>query len=164
MAKKKSAGQTPATAQLVKLGIAFDVREYQHDPTVTEFGAEAVTALGVSADQVFKTLLVEADGSLVVGIVPVAGLLDLKALAGAIGARKAVMADPKLAERKTGYVVGGISPLGQRTVLPTVLDATALQFTTVLVSGGRRGLDLELAPAELVRATNAVIADIARVR
>ena len=95
---------------------------------------------------------------------PVAGLLDLKALAGAMGARKAVMADPKLAERKTGYVVGGISPLGQRTVLPTVLDATALQFTTVLVSGGRRGLDLELAPAELVRATHAVIAAVARVR
>ena len=110
----------------------------------------------------FKTLLADVDGRLVVGIVPVTGKLDLKALATAVGGKKAVMADAAVAERRTGYVVGGISPIGQKTVHPTVLDETAELWDTVFVSGGRRGLDLELAPADLVRATSAVIADIGR--
>jgi len=111
---------------------------------------------------VFKTLLADVDGRLVVGIVPVTGRLDLKALAAASGGKKAVMADPALAERRTGYVVGGISPIGQKTPHPTVLDETAVLWDSVFVSGGRRGLDLELAPGDLVRATSAIIADIAR--
>lgn len=110
----------------------------------------------------FKTLLADVDGRLVVGIVPVTGKLDLKALAAAVGGKKAAMADPALAERRTGYVVGGISPIGQKTRHETVLDETAELWDTVFVSGGRRGLDLELAPADLIRATDAVVADIAR--
>jgi Cys-tRNA(Pro)/Cys-tRNA(Cys) deacylase len=111
---------------------------------------------------VFKTLLADVDGRLVVGIVPVAGKLDLKALAAAAGGKKAVMADAALAERRTGYVVGGISPIGQKSRHETVLDETAELWDTVFVSGGRRGLDLELTPADLIRATSAVVADIAR--
>ena len=165
MAKKRAGaqGSTPATVALAGLGIPFEVRGYAHDPAVTDFGREAAEALGLSAERVFKTLLAEADGRLVVGIVPVSGMLDLKALAAAVGARRAAMADPALAERRTGYVVGGISPVGQRTKLRTVLDDSALGFDTVLVSGGRRGLDIELAPADLVRATDALTAAIARV-
>ena len=164
MAKKHSGaqGSTPATVALAKLGIDFEARSYQHDPGVSDFGREAAEALGVSPERVFKTLLAEADGALVVGIVPVAGKLDLKSLAAAVGARKAVMADPTLAERKTGYVVGGISPIGQRTRLRTVLDESALGYETVLVSGGRRGFDIELTPAGLLRATDGLTAPIAR--
>lgn len=171
MAKKRggSQGSTQATVALAKLGIPFEVRGYAHDPAVTDFGREAAEALGLPAERVFKTLLAEveveggAGAGLVVGIVPVSGMLDLKALAVTVGARRAAMADPALAERKTGYVVGGISPIGQRTRLRTVLDDSALGFDTVLVSGGRRGLDIELAPADLVRATDALTAAIARV-
>lgn len=168
MAKKRggSQGSTQATVALAKLGIPFEVRDYAHDPAVTDFGREAAEALGLPAERVFKTLLAEVVGGagagLIVGIVPVSGMLDLKALAAAAGARRAAMADPALAERKTGYVVGGISPIGQRTRLRTVLDDSALGFDTVLVSGGRRGLDIELAPADLVRATDALTAAIAR--
>lgn len=133
-----------------------------HDPDVTGFGREAADALGVDAERVFKTLLAEVDGRLIVGIVPVTGKLDLKSLAAAVGGKKAVMANPAVAERRTGYVVGGISPIGQKTALPTVLDETAELWDTVFVSGGRRGFDIELAPADLVRATSAVLADIAR--
>lgn len=129
---------------------------------MTDFGREAAEALGVEADRVFKTLLAEVDGRLAVGIVPVTGKLDLKALAAALGGKRAVMADAVVAERRTGYVVGGISPIGQKTAHPTVLDETAELWDTVFVSGGRRGLDLELAPADLIRATSAVVADIAR--
>lgn len=143
-------------------GIPFAERSYVHDPAVTDFGREAADALGVEPDRVFKTLLAEVDGSLVVGIVPVTGKLDLKALAAAVGGKKAEMADAALAERRTGYIVGGISPIGQKTAHPTVLDETAELWDTVFVSGGRRGLDLELAPADLVRATGAILADIAR--
>jgi len=153
---------TPATVALRKAGIPFTERAYAHDPAVTDFGREAAEALGVEPDRVFKTLLAEVDGRLVVGIVPVTGKLDLKALAAAVGGKKAVMADAALAERRTGYVVGGISPIGQKTAHPTVLDETAELWDTVLVSGGRRGFDIELAPADLVRATNATVADIAR--
>lgn len=138
------------------------VRAYEHDSEVTDFGAEAASALGVQAERVFKTLLAEVDGVLAVAIVPVSGKLDLKALAAALGGKKAVMADPTLAERKTGYVVGGISPIGQRTRLRTVLDITAVDFETVLVSGGRRGFDIELAPAQLAEVTAATVAAIGR--
>jgi Cys-tRNA(Pro)/Cys-tRNA(Cys) deacylase len=167
MAKKRSGASssaTPATVALTKLGIRFEVRAYVHDSGVTDFGREAAEALGLPEERVFKTLLADADGRLVVGIVPVSGLLDLKALAVAVGARKAAMAEPAVAERKTGYVVGGISPLGQRTRLPTVLDESALGFDTLLVSGGRRGLDIELSSRDLILATDAVTAPIARAR
>jgi Cys-tRNA(Pro)/Cys-tRNA(Cys) deacylase len=152
---------TPATAALVAAGIAFFEHAYSHDPAAASFGLEAADALGVEADRVFKTLMVEVDGRLVVGIVPVTGKLDLKALAAAVGGKKAAMADPAQAERRTGYVVGGISPIGQKTAHPTVLDETAELWDSVFVSGGRRGLDLELAPADLARVTGATIAAIA---
>lgn len=164
MAKKKAGGHgsTPATVVLTKLQIDFRLRTYRHDPTVSDFGGEAASALGVPPERVFKTLLAEADGQLVVGIVPVSGMLDLKALAAAVGARRAAMADAAVAERKTGYVVGGISPIGQRTRLRTVVDESALEFETVLVSGGRRGFDIELTPADLLLATNGTTAHLAR--
>jgi Cys-tRNA(Pro)/Cys-tRNA(Cys) deacylase len=154
---------TPATVALTALGIHFTAHEYTHDASVTAFGLEAAVALGVEADRVFKTLLADADGILVVGIVPVTGKLDLKALSSAVGAKKAVMADAAIAERKTGYVIGGISPIGQKTRFTTVLDETAELFDTIFVSGGRRGFDIELTPADLVAATGAVFAGIARV-
>ena len=153
---------TPATAALTAAGIPFTEHSYVHDPATRDFGMEAATALGLDPDQVFKTLLADVDGRLVVGIVPVTGKLDLKALATAVGGKKAVMADPAVAERRTGYVVGGISPIGQKTRHETVLDETAELWDVVYVSGGRRGFDLGLAPADLVRATGAVVADIAR--
>ena len=153
---------TPATAALAAAGIPFTEHAYAHDPANRDFGMEAATALGLDPDQVFKTLLADVDGRLVVGIVPVTGKLDLKALAASIGGKKAVMADPALAERRTGYVVGGISPIGQKTRHETVLDETAELWDVVYVSGGRRGFDLGLAPADLVRATGAIVADIAR--
>jgi Cys-tRNA(Pro)/Cys-tRNA(Cys) deacylase len=152
---------TPATVALRAAGIPFTEHPYAHDPANTNFGLEAASALGLDPDRVFKTLLADVDGRLVVGIVPVTGKLDLKRLAAAVGGKRATMADPAVAERRTGYVVGGISPIGQKTVHPTVIDETAELWDTVYVSGGRRGLDLELAPADLVRATNAILADIA---
>ena len=159
---KRSVSGTPATVALIAAGMPFAVHAYDHDASVTSFGREAAEALGIEPGRVFKTLLVDADGGLVVGIVPVDSRLDLKALATAVGARRAVMADPAVAERRTGYVVGGISPIGQKIRLPTVLDETAELFDTVFVSGGRRGLDIELTPADLVTATDATIAAIAR--
>ncbi|MDE0778515.1 MAG: aminoacyl-tRNA deacylase, partial [Nocardioides sp.] len=132
-------GGTPATVALTRAGIEFTVRGYDHDPRAASFGLEAAAALGVPAERVFKTLLVGVDGALTVAIVPVSGQLDLKALARAVGGRRAVMADPATAERATGYVVGGISPLGQRRAHPTVLDTSALAHASILVSGGRRG-------------------------
>jgi Cys-tRNA(Pro)/Cys-tRNA(Cys) deacylase len=160
--RTQSGPVTPATIALTAAGIPFTPRAYEHDPAATSFGLEAATALGVEPERVFKTLLAEADGRLVVGIVPVNALLDLKALAAALGAKRAAMADPALAERKTGYVVGGISPVGQKSTLPTVLHRSAMGHETVLVSGGRRGFDLELAPADLLRVTDGVVADITR--
>lgn len=153
---------TPATGALAAAGIRFTAHSYDHDPATTNFGLEAASALELDPEQVFKTLLADVDGALVVGIVPVTGKLDLKALAAAVGGKKAEMADPKLAERRTGYVVGGISPIGQKNAHPTVLDETAELYDTIFVSGGRRGLDIEIAPADLVRATGAVIAAIGR--
>jgi Cys-tRNA(Pro)/Cys-tRNA(Cys) deacylase len=162
MAKKQKAGGTPATTALTAASIAFTVHDYDHDPRSESYGEEAATALGITPDRVFKTLLAEVDGVLTVAVVPVSGQLDLKALARAVGGRKASMADPKAAERATGYVVGGISPLGQKRKHPTVVDATALDQPTVFVSAGRRGLEVELAPADLVRLTAAVAAPIGR--
>jgi Cys-tRNA(Pro)/Cys-tRNA(Cys) deacylase len=153
---------TPATVALTAAGIPFIEHAYHHDPATTNYGLEAANALGLDPDRVFKTLLAEVDGRLVVGVVPVTGKLDLKALAAAVGGKRAEMADPALAERKTGYVVGGISPIGQKSQLPTVLDETAELWDSIYVSGGRRGFDIELAPADLIRATNATVADIAR--
>lgn len=133
---------------------------YAHDPSAASYGTEAAEALGISPDKVFKTLMVEVEGRLAVGVVPVSGNLDLKAFAAAVGAKKASMADPVAAERRTGYVLGGISPLGQRQSSPTVVDSSALELGTMLVSGGKRGLDVELAPADLIRLTAAVTAAI----
>ncbi|MCX5125220.1 Cys-tRNA(Pro) deacylase [Streptomyces sp. NBC_00347] len=161
MAKKKPAG-TPAIVALTAAGADFTVHAYEHDPAHPSYGEEAAQALGVSPAQVFKTLLADVDGSLVVAVVPVSGSLDLKALAAAMGGKRAAMADPALAERTTGYVLGGISPLGQRKRLPTVLDASASGFPTICVSAGRRGLEVELAPATLTALTSAAEAPIAR--
>jgi Cys-tRNA(Pro)/Cys-tRNA(Cys) deacylase len=148
---------------LQKAQVAHTLHPYDPDhPDAHGYGEAAVAALGADPRQVFKTLVARVDGALTVAVVPVAGLLDLKALAAAVGGRKAVMAEPADAERTTGYVVGGISPLGQRKALPTVVDESALEFGTVMVSAGRRGLQVELAPADLVRLTRARTAPIGR--
>ena len=163
MAKRTGTdGGTPATVALTAAGIAFTVRSYAHDPAAASYGLEAAAALGVDAARVFKTLLVQAEDGLAVGIVPVARQLDLKALATALGVKRVQMADPAVAERVTGYVVGGISPVGQKRRLPTVLDESADDHETVLVSGGRRGQDLELRPTDLLAATGGRLAAIAR--
>ncbi|WP_285107182.1 Cys-tRNA(Pro) deacylase [Promicromonospora sp. MEB111] len=154
---------TPAVVTLEKSGVPHTLHPYEHDPTSDiGYGMEAAEAIGVDAPQVFKTLLADVDGKLVVGIVPVDRKLDLKALARAAGGKKAAMADPAAAERATGYVVGGISPLGQKTRHTTVLDESAEAFDVVYVSGGRRGLDVGLAPADLLTLTNGTTAPIAR--
>ena len=153
---------TPATVALTSAGIRFTAHAYDHDPANRNFGAEAASALGLDPERVFKTLIADVDGRLVVAIVPVTGRLDLGALASAVGGKRAAMADPAIAQRKTGYVIGGISPIGQKTKLETVLDETAELFDTVFVSGGKRGFDLELAPADLVTVTTAAVAAIAR--
>ena len=165
MAKRPDASAgTPATVALARAGIAFTPHPYEHDPRAAAYGPEAAEKLGLDPDRVFKTLLASVDGTLAVGIVPVARQLDLKALAQALGGKRAEMADPAVAERKTGYVVGGISPIGQKTSLPTVLDESAILCETIFVSGGRRGLDLELAPDDLLDATSGRYAPIARSR
>lgn len=159
---RKSPGGTPATVALTAAGIAFTMHPYEHDPRAQSFGLEAAEALGVPPERVFKTLFANLDGALVVGVVPVTGQLDLKALARTLGGSKAAMAEPAAAERATGYVVGGISPVGQKRRHRTVLDESALTHPTIFVSGGRRGLDLELAPADLVAVTDALTARISR--
>ncbi len=153
---------TPATIALGHAGIAHTVHPYDHDAANRAWGEEAAAALGVPASRVFKTLVAEVDGRLVVGVVPVSASLDLKALASAVGGKRAAMAGVAEAERATGYVAGGISPIGQRRRLPTVVDDSALAHPTVYVSGGRRGLDVELAPSDLVEVTGARTASIAR--
>lgn len=153
---------TPATVALAGAGIPFTAHAYEHDPANRNFGEEAATVLGLDPEQVFKTLVADVDGGLVVAIVPVTGKLDLRALAAAVGGKHAAMADPSRAQRKTGYIVGGISPIGQKTPLTTVLDETAELFDTIFVSGGKRGFDLELAPADLIAVTSATVAAIAR--
>jgi Cys-tRNA(Pro)/Cys-tRNA(Cys) deacylase len=153
---------TPATVALAAAGVAYTAHAYQHDPGNRNFGLEAASALQLDPERVFKTLVADVDGSLVVAIVPVTGSLDLGALAAVVGGKRAIMADPAVAQRKTGYVLGGISPIGQKTAIRTVLDETAELFDTIFVSGGRRGFDIELAPADLVSVTSATIAAIAR--
>lgn len=161
MARKTMTG-TPATLALTRAGIQYSTHAYDHDPRSDSYGVEAAELLGLDPHQVFKTLLAEVDGTCVVAIVPVSGTLDLKALASAAGGRRAEMSDPRSAERLTGYVVGGISPIGQKRPLATYLDATAMDFDTVYVSGGRRGLDIGITPVDLVTMTNAAIAAIGR--
>ncbi|CAM3473882.1 Cys-tRNA(Pro) deacylase [Parendozoicomonas haliclonae] len=156
---------TPAVLVAKKAGVAHKVHEYEHSSSCTSFGEEAVAALGVEAGRVFKTLLVSLNGDpkkLAVAIVPVPGKLDLKACARALKAKKADMADPVIAERTTGYVVGGISPLGQKKRLPTLLDESALGFETIHVSAGKRGLEIELSAADLCSLTQGVTAPIAK--
>lgn len=165
MSTQKSAkGATPAVRALEEAGTPFVAHPYTHDPAAPSYGLEAAEALGVDPGRVYKTLLAQTDRreahGLVVAVVPVSGQLDLKALAAAVGVKRASMADPALAERVTGYVVGGISPLGQRRALLTVVDDSVLAHETILVSGGRRGLDLELTPADLQRLTAATVAPI----
>jgi Cys-tRNA(Pro)/Cys-tRNA(Cys) deacylase len=156
-------GATPAITQLDRLGIGYRVHEYAHDPSETAFGDEAARSLGdVEPDRVFKTLVVSIADELVVAVVPVPTTLDLKALAAEVGAKRADLADPKAAERSSGYVVGAISPIGQKRRLRTLVDESALAFETVFCSAGRRGLEVELAPTDLVRATTAQVAAIAR--
>jgi Cys-tRNA(Pro)/Cys-tRNA(Cys) deacylase len=148
---------------LDKAGVAFKVHSFEPDSHEDGgYGLAAARALGLPPERVFKTLMIDVGGKLVCGIVPVSGSLDLKALAGAVGAKKAVMATPADAERATGYVVGGISPLGQKRRHPTVIDASAQGLETMLVSAGARAMDVELAPADLARLTAATYAPIAR--
>ncbi|MER7762395.1 Cys-tRNA(Pro) deacylase [Streptomyces sp. NPDC097619] len=162
MAKKQQSAGTPATTALTRAGLPYTVHAYAHDPAAGSYGEEAAEALGVSPDRVFKTLVAEVDGALTVAVVPVSGSLDLKALAAAVGGKKATMADPVAAERTTGYVRGGISPLGQRKALPTVLDESAARHGTICVSAGRRGLEVELSPTDLAALTGATTAAIAK--
>ena len=162
MARPKRAGGTPATVALSRAGVPFTEHPSQHDPSASSYGLEAADRLALDPAQVFKTLLAAVDGRLVVGVVPVSGQLDLKALAAALGGKRAELAAPADAERATGYVVGGISPVGQRRPHPTVVDESASTFDTVYVSGGRRGLDIGLSPTDLVRVTGAVLAPIRR--
>jgi Cys-tRNA(Pro)/Cys-tRNA(Cys) deacylase len=174
--KKKpgAAGGTPATVALTRAGVAFTLHEYVHDPRAESYGLEAATVLGerlgIDPARVFKTLMATVDpstgsghrGALTVAVVPVAGRLDLKALARACGGSRAALAEVAAAERATGYVAGGISPIGQKRRHPTVVDETALGHDSVFVSAGRRGLDLEVAPVDLVQVTGATMAAISR--
>ncbi|GAA2407857.1 Cys-tRNA(Pro) deacylase [Actinomadura vinacea] len=162
MAKNGKGQGTPATVAAAKAGIEYALHPYEVDAAAESYGEAAADALGVPRERLFKTLVADVDGTLTVAVVPVSGSLDLKALAAAAGGKKARMAEVRDAERATGYVVGGISPLGQRRRLPTVLDSSASAFPTVYVSAGRRGLQIELAPADLVRLTDAGLAPVAR--
>lgn len=152
---------TPAVVTAKRAGITFRLHEYDHDAAARSYGIEAAEKLNVEAARVFKTLVADADGRLVVGIVPVSASLDLKALAAAAGAKRADLAEQAAAERATGYVAGGISPLGQKKRLRTILDNSATAFATIFVSAGRRGLEIELAPADLIRLCSGELAAIA---
>ncbi len=152
---------TPAIRTLEAAGVDFRLHEFERGDERRDFGQAAAVALGVPAERVFKTLVVDLGDELCVAVVPVSCSLSLKRVAGALGAKRATMCDPARAERSTGYVVGGISPLGQRRPLRTVLDESAELFDTIYVSGGRRGLDIELAPGDLARTLDASVADVA---
>ena len=153
---------TPATLALTRAGVPFRTHSYRHDPAVQSYGAEAAAATGVAAERIFKTLLVDIGRGLAVAVVPVSGSLDLKALAAALGVKKVAMADAAAAQRSSGYVVGGISPVGQRRQLPTVIDDSARAYPTVFVSGGRRGFEIEIDPQDLARVADATFAPIGR--
>ena len=156
---------TPAIKAAKAAGVAVKAHEYRHDPANTSYGIEAAEALGLDPARVYKTLLVALNGdarNLAVAVVPVTGQLDLKAMAAACGAKKVEMADPAAAQRATGYVVGGISPLGQKKRLPTVIDVSVRNFDTVFVSGGRRGLDIEITPEDLIRLCTARVTEIGK--
>jgi Cys-tRNA(Pro)/Cys-tRNA(Cys) deacylase len=153
---------TPAVVALQSAGVAHTVHQYTHDQRSESYGLEAASELGLDPDRVYKTLMVSVDDRLAVAVVPVSARLDTKALARAVGAARAEMADLKVAERATGYVAGGISPFGQRRRHPTVVDETVHLWDTVYVSGGRRGLDVEIAPVDLVEVTGAIVAEISR--
>jgi Cys-tRNA(Pro)/Cys-tRNA(Cys) deacylase len=155
-------GGTRATELLASRGITHAVHRYEHDPRHPSYGLEASEAMGVPPGRVFKTLVASVDGALTVAVVPVAGSLDLKALAAAVGGKKATMAEPAAAERASGYVTGGISPLGLRKRLPVVIDSSALDYETVFCSAGQRGLEIELTPADLATAAGAQLAAIAK--
>jgi Cys-tRNA(Pro)/Cys-tRNA(Cys) deacylase len=164
MAKKsKPVGSvgTPATVAAASAGVAYTLHSYLRDRSASSYGVEAAEALGVDAGRVFKTLVVKTDNGLAVGVVPVDSTLSLKSIAAALGCKRAEMADPGSATRATGYVLGGISPLGQKSLLPHVVDESVLSYETVFVSAGRRGLEIELAPDDLVGLTNATLAAIA---
>ena len=152
---------TPATALLNREKIPHTLHPYPHDPRADGYGEEAAAALGVEPQRLFKTLIASIDGRLVCAVVPVSRRLDLKALAAAVGGKRAAMAEPAAAARATGYVVGGISPLGQKTRMPIVVDTSAQELPSVFVSAGKRGLQVELAPADLLRLTSATSAPIA---
>lgn len=152
---------TTATLALERAKLPFTLHEYAHDPRHDSYGLEASEALGVPPECVFKTLVAAVDGSLAVGVVPAGRQLDLKALAAAVGGKKAVLAEVAAAERATGYVAGGISPVGQKRRLPVVIDASALELATMFCSAGRRGLEIEIAPADLIKAAGATVAPIA---
>ncbi len=159
------AGGTPATEALARAGVAFVLHPYDHDPGSTAYGDEAATALGVDPLRIFKTLVVDigaARPELAVAVLPVGTQLDLKRFAAALGAKKAAMADKDQVSRSTGYVLGGVSPVAQRVQLPTLIDETAQLWDTILVSGGKRGLQVELSPIDLADVVSASFADIAR--
>jgi Cys-tRNA(Pro)/Cys-tRNA(Cys) deacylase len=152
---------TPATALLARAKVPFTLHPYEHDPRSQAYGEEAAAALGVDPARIFKTLIAFVEGRLACAVVPVAARLDLKAFAATLGGKRAELADPAAAARVTGYVVGGISPLGQRSKLPVVVDGSASSFETMFVSAGKRGLQVELAPDDLVRVAGALLAPIA---
>ncbi len=164
MSKTRNRGGqgTPATVALTQAKADFTLHPYDHDANAGAYGEEAADALGVPYERIFKTLVAETEGGLAVAVVPVSGKLDLKAFAAALDGKRAAMADAAKVERVTGYVVGGISPLGQRKRLPTVIDESALDFETVYFSAGRRGLQIETAPDNLVRLTQAITASISK--
>lgn len=159
------AGGTPATDALALAGVEFVLRPYEHDPGTTAYGDEAAAALGVDPLRIFKTLVIDigaARPELAVAVLPVGTQLDLKRFAAALGAKKASMADADQVTRSTGYVLGGVSPVAQRVQLPTLIDETAQLWDTILVSAGKRGLQVELSPTDLADAVSASFADIAR--
>lgn len=161
MAKKKAKSvATPATQALDALGIAYELRQYEHDPRVTDFGQECAEQLGVDEARVLKTLVVKVDGEFAVAVLPVSHQASLKSIAQALGGKRGELAAPADAERRSGYVVGGVSPLGHRQKMAVVLDESALTWPSVFVSAGRRGADLEMEPAALAQATDALVADI----
>jgi Cys-tRNA(Pro)/Cys-tRNA(Cys) deacylase len=162
VAKKNLGEATPALVALHRAGVTVTTHAYDHDPRTRSYGLEAADALDLEHARVFKTLMIDVDGTLAVAVVPVSGSLDLKRAAAALGGKRAQLADAAAAQRATGYVLGGISPFGQKRQHRTIVDSSALAHPTVFVSGGRRGLDLEVAPADMVAHTRAVTARIAR--